>query len=298
MGQFDDFYKFRFKCFYTSGETPGKYLPRPGFTESLANYLTNNANVLSRKDVGIDIPNVIERRYVEMSSEHFRQYKEFEKTWYHDFLKDLLNRGLVGTNIGKLETEWATVAQNYLYQLAIGYPKSMPTFKADHKLNELSNLVTDELKNEKIVIWCYHKRDIEEIRQHFLQEKFDKTRVISGETDTTSLHYILQEFKLERKHGGIQYIIAQIGKAGMGLDLSASDTQIFFSRSWSSLQNEQASNRLIKLGKTGILTIELVTKNTVDEDLHRALLDKRANSNVYKWFLQRTKFESPEKVTV
>jgi hypothetical protein len=43
-----------------------------------------------------------------------------------------------------------------------------------------------------------------------------------------------------------------------------------------------------------LLTVDIVTENTVDEDLSEALLEKKANINVYKYFMQRLKYDKSE----
>jgi len=289
MGNYTNFWDFRHSCFYNAGwESNKSYLPHDWFLKGLAKYLTSHASILTRKQLNFDLPNVYEKRFVTLDETTRKVYDQFENDWYSDFLTQIIKDGTGGRSVSQLSTKFAAVAQNYLHQLAIGFPKREKSFSAKHKLNELLE-VMQQVKQDKVVIWCNYLRDIEEIFKA-LCEKYSVSKIIGGLT-TDQLTKRIQSF---HKPNGIQILICQIRKASMGMDLSSADTQIFFSRSWSALDNQQAVDRLIHPSKIrnphhqGILTIDIISKNTIDEDLHLALLDKKASSNVYKWFLKRT----------
>ncbi len=211
------------------------------------------------------------------------------------------------TQLGKsplqLETKFATVAQNYLHQMACGYPKhdAYTEFRSDHKLRELIQLLRNDLLGEKVVIWCHYLNDIQaiqqEIRKHFLNDALPtKAVILKGGQSTQQLQDALFQFRTTTNLA-CNYAICQTRKASMGMDLSIADTQVFFSRSWSGLVNDQAKDRLIHpdkmhptIDRKGILTLDIICEDTIDEDLHHALIEKSANANVYKWFLKRTGF--------
>ena len=151
------------------------------------------------------------------------------------------------------------------------------------------------MRNEKVVVWCRYLRDIDEIYKALNDKGIRFPAKITGATTTDKLQRTLAGFKRTESGYPPPYdtLICQIRKGSMGMDFSAADTQIFFSRSWSALENEQAVDRLIhplkkeKPGFQSLLTIDLVTRDTIDEDLIKALMDKKAESQVIKLFMER-----------
>ena len=305
MGKIKNYWEFR-KAFFRTGtqRRSSKYIPKVGTTRAIARYLERNAYILTRKQLGNELPSTYEKRFVELPPHFRRIYDEFEKNWYSDFLHQLLKDGLQGQSPAQLETKFATVAQNYLHQLACGFPKK--GISSPHKINEVIKLLQGELKGEKVVIWCRYLNDIaalkNKINNLWLKDKLPtQATILKGGMTTADVEYSLKKFRLTEKMESdcsilpANYMICQVNKASMGMDLSAANTQIFFSRSWSHLVNEQAKDRLIHPAKSetqqGILTLDIIAENTVDEDLYHALLEKKANSSIFKWFLKRTSFK-------
>lgn len=294
MGPFDNFFAYRKRLFRTSPETPGKYLPTPEGIRAIANYLDKYASRLSRKQVGIDLPNVVEDRYVELSPDARKIYDEFERNWYSDFMMKMIkeyNPSGEGPSISQLATQFAFVAQNILYQFACGYPKheAAKYYPGDHKLKEVHSILENELKKEKVVIWCRHLAEIDK-----LEQTIPNSIAISGSVSLEGRKQKLEQWRNSTDHN---VLICQIRSMGTGMDLSVSDTQIFFSKEWSVTANNQASERLIHPEKrnkpdfASLLTINIITEGTVDVDLHEAILEKKVQSNAYKFFLKRTRLD-------
>lgn len=299
MGPFQSFFDYRKKLFRTSSSMPGKYEPTPQGMKAIAQYLDKYASRLSRKQVGIDLPNVIEDRYVELSPEARKIYDEFERNWYSDFMMKMISEYNVsgeGPSISQLATQFAFVAQNILYQFACGYPKheSSKYYPGDHKLKECLSILENELKKEKVVIWCRHLTEITK-----LEESIPDSIAISGKVSLEDRKRKLELWRTSKTHN---VLICQIRSMGTGMDLSVSDTQIFFSKEWSVTANNQASERLIHPEKrnrpdfASLLTINIIADQTVDIDLHEAILEKKIQSNAYKFFLKRTRMNAMQKV--
>lgn len=294
LGGYTDYWRFKndnFYLDYVEGRKSPQYVPNERFIKAFANYLDKNAFVLSRKQVGIDLPNVYKRINVEMAPEWRARYDEYEQDWYLRFMNDLLQNAaqLEQRSLNQLETNYAFVAQNNLHQMSCGYPKSAPDFAAPHKLNILMELLQGELIKEKVVIWCRYTRDIKVIKDAL--DNIGRSYVtLAGSTTDRAVRKSLASFR-----GDSLTAICQIRKASMGMDLSAADTQIFFSRDWSNLNNRQARDRLVHPSKknkasfSSLLTIDLVTVDTVDEDLADALVSKETQAEVYKMFLSSMK---------
>ncbi len=290
-----NFQQFRRDYFYCDPERSGKYLPNFGLRQKVAEFIKINCYAMSHKAAGIDLPNTYEKRYVELDPHTRKLYDEFESNWSVK-LFDELAKADNERSFMQLATNFAAVAQNYLHQLACGFPKSTPNFSAKHKLKELLSLLYGELRSEKVVIWCRYLRDIDEIYKTLMNKGIRHPAKVIGGMNTKQLEDTLARFKATTKAsipGPYDTLICQIKKGCMGQDYSAADTQIFFSRSWSALENEQAIDRLIHPLKKenpnfqSLLTIDIVTRDTIDEDLIKALLEKKAESQVLKLFMER-----------
>lgn len=290
-GDYKDFYEFKDACFRPDDERgSSKWVPKYEFVKAFAAFSAKHCCVLTRAEAGVNIPNIYEKRFVEMSPENKAVYKEFEINWFTDFMKQFLQSGNDLTNFKQLEAQFAVAAQNYLHQLACGYPKRIPEFSADHKYKELRDLLTTDLKDEKVVVWCRYSREINELSARLEKEGRTCVQLVGG-LSNFELGKRMERFRKDGgQRGAADTCFCNIRKASMGMDLSAADTQIFFSRSWSSNENVQALDRLIAVGKKedGILTIDLITEDTIDEDLYWKLIDKKTNASMYKLFLKRT----------
>ena len=66
----------------------------------------------------------------------------------------------------------------------------------------------------------------------------------------------------------------------MGINLSAADTAIYFSNSWALQDRLQSEDRILSPENNTLLYIDLITKNTIDEDIMLALQDKRDGQNI------------------
>jgi len=292
-----EYHNFRHECFDRSLDDQNSYNPKPGFNRKLASYLDDKANILSRKAAGINIPSTFEIRSVELAPSTRAIYDDFAANWHTNFLRHLAEDEIdfATTSPLTLATQYATVAQNYLHQLACGYPKSTPDVGFHHKRDEVLSLLKDELRDEKVVIWCRYQRDIDELYKASIKIRERNPFKITGATTSAELYSKLknfnEEYNLSRCNPGLNVAICQIKKACMGIALYGADTQIFFSRSWSGLENQQATDRLILPSKSNsdssILTIDIITEDTMDQDVYDAIVRKKADGDIHKLFFKR-----------
>lgn len=297
FGKYRNYHQFKAECFQLNDRN--KYIPKVGVRKSVGAFLSKHAFTLSHSEANLNLPNTYEKRIVELDPKTRKIYDEFETNWFSDLLDEHLKQNNASlSSIGSLMTQWATVAQNYLHQLAVGYPKKTPEFAAHHKLRELHSLLHGELREEKVVIWCRYSRDIQTIYKTLKNKGIRVPATLAGGDNTEDVARKLRKFRSRSSKAPhfqepVDTLVCQIKKAAMGTDLSAADTQIFFSRSWSALENEQATDRLIHPLKkdnpnfTSLLTIDIITKDTIDQDLITALIEKKAESHVIRLFMER-----------
>ncbi len=249
----DSWWKFKDRFFNHSGY--GKYTPKFGVKQILADYISEIAYCLKRDQVAIGSKKIYSTREVELTPEAKKSYDDFEENW--------LNQDF--------NTQWAIVAFNYLHQMAGGFP-AKKEYRCEHKLAEIKELLNEDLHNEKVVIWCKYTNEIEELEK-YLSIKHIVAK-IDGSISQKDRPKIIDEFN----KGITQVLICQIKTAAMGIDLSGSDTAIYYSNTFSSLERMQSEDRIIHPAKTSpLLFIDLITKATIDEDLYALMLEKKTN---------------------
>jgi SNF2 family DNA or RNA helicase len=69
--------------------------------------------------------------------------------------------------------------------------------------------------------------------------------------------------------GELKLLLVTLGAGGEGLTLTAAQTGIFLQRSWSSIKNLQAEDRIHRIGQEGSCTIvDIVAVDTVEQGVH------------------------------
>ena len=138
-----NYFQFRKDYFYTDPSRSNKYLPNFGLRQRIADFVKAHCYSMSHKTAGIDLPNTYVKRYVELDPATRKIYDEFEADWSVKICEEFAKAEQT-QSLGKLITQFATVAQNYLHQIACGFHKSLPDFSAKHKLKHSIQLLTPE----------------------------------------------------------------------------------------------------------------------------------------------------------
>lgn len=133
--------------------------------------------------------------------------------------------------------------------------------------------------NDKVVIFCNYSHSIDLVKS--ICAKHGKTVTFDGRSKGDSWR--------EFQYGNAKYLVCQYQSGGVGIDLFASHTTIFFEPSLSSLLMEQAKARTRRKGqKKKCLYYWIATKGTIEEkvietvksgvEVTRDLLEKWADS--------------------
>ena len=146
------------------------------------------------------------------------------------------------------------------------------------KVSELDNLLNDELKGEQVVVFGLYQRELEELAKRYAGpsvglDKWDLPPILYGPTPESRRHELIDQFQAGQR----RLLFAQIRTGGIGINLTAAQTAIYYSRSWSLEEYLQSQDRLHRIGQTGTVSIiHLIAKGTVDESIARALADKQS----------------------
>jgi len=162
-----------------------------------------------------------------------------------------------------------------LQQIAGGFLKDPETDKviqvSNSKLNLWKDTMTDLLAaGKKVVVFARFRPEIEAMEKHLKQKRIGHVKLVGGVKDRGS---IIKKFQDDPN---TKVIIAQISTGGVGITLTAADTAIFYSTGYSLTEYEQAKARIHRIGQTNKVTyIHLISKDTVDEEVFKALQEKR-----------------------
>lgn len=257
---------WQFRNYYFRELGPHEWIPRPGMVGKIKEEVHQRAFVLTRKEAGIGDGKVYERRVIELPAKARRFYNE---------LKDRFCATLNGK---EHSTKWVPVQYLWLQQVASGYLGS--DVAHDNKVNELINLLRGELAGESVVVWFRFNNAIRAAGSALSRAHINHG-LVTGSKSPAERELAINEFRL----GKTQALLCQVQCASMGIDLSNASTAIYFANSCSLDHRVQSEDRILNPAKKEpLLYIDLVAKETVDEDIVDLLRDKKVES---RFFLTR-----------
>jgi len=120
-----------------------------------------------------------------------------------------------------------------------------------------------------IVVFTHHRDVLKR-----LAEKFKNARTISGDTPSKRRHEIVEDFQA----GHISVLICNTVAAKEGITLTRADTVLFIEREWTPTDEEQAEDRVYRIGQESqhVHAVYLSCVGTIDEHFDRVVEEKRA----------------------
>jgi SNF2 family DNA or RNA helicase len=261
----DNFYSFRV-AYYDKSPLGYDWDPKPGTKALIYSWMHRNCYVLKRKDVNMGSAKVYERRYTQLEGS--------QKTSYNKMLKRF--------EADEVSTNLVITQALYLSMLASGLflTKEIERFTEGYKWHNtnkiklLIELLTGELKGDQVIVWCRFLNEIREITKQ-LSENNISNFVIDGSVPIEDR----ENFRLNFHANKYQVAIMQIQTGKVGLDFSCADTAIYYSNDYSCDARVQSEDRVVHPQKTTpVLIIDLLTENTIDEDVLDLLKEKSSNS--------------------
>ena len=125
-----------------------------------------------------------------------------------------------------------------------------------------------EQTGKPIVVFAHH-RDV----LRGLEKRLDNTRVISGDTSSQARQDIVEDFQA----GRTSVLLCNTKAAKEGITLTAADTVLFIEREWTPTDEEQAEDRVYRIGQESqhVHAVYLSCVATVDEHFDRVVEEKR-----------------------
>lgn len=136
--------------------------------------------------------------------------------------------------------------------------------KGNAKLAELDALM-DELGDEPVVVFAQYQEELRQLAQRY------HGPIIYGPTPEKVRATHIDDFQA----GKLRRLFVQTRTGGIGINLTAARTAIYYTRSWGLEEYLQSQDRLHRIGQTGTVTIvHLIAEETVDIQIAAALASK------------------------
>jgi SNF2 family DNA or RNA helicase len=149
------------------------------------------------------------------------------------------------------------------------------------KAEELDHLLLEELATEQVVIFGLYQFELEQLAARYAGpsvglDKWDLPPIIYGPTSEHRRQELIEQFQA----GDRRLLFAQTRTGGIGINLTAAQTCIYYSRSWSAEEYWQSQDRLHRIGQTGTVSVvHLLAEDSIDSDIADALAEKRTLSD-------------------
>lgn len=148
---------------------------------------------------------------------------------------------------------------------------SLHFFDPNPKLDALEEEVRQRVEEDRsVIVWAWYRPDIEMIRSRLrdLNPVFITGGMSARETDTSQQRFQACETRL---------LIGNPGSGGMGINLSAADTAIYYSQSFNLEHREQSEARnQAPNGREANTYLDLGVPGTIDDIIRHRLLTKQS----------------------
>lgn len=257
-----NFWQFR-NAFFRE-VAPHEWLPFPNRLERLKQGIREAAFFLNRKQAGIPDRKIYELRTLRFPPPIQKMYKGI----LDDFVASL---------DGKLfnSTKWVPVQYMWLHQLASGFLGEQMVWPG--KVNQLLELLQGELRHEQVVVWFKFNAPLHAAAKALTGKKVTNGLIIGEETRAA------REATINRfRRGELRVLLCQVKCGKTAIDLSNSSTAIYFANSYSLEERRQSEDRILNPKKREpLLYLDLVTEQSVEEDLVEVLKSKAGESRFY-----------------
>jgi SNF2 family DNA or RNA helicase len=223
----------------------------PGAEEEIYRKISDICVSMKAKDY-LKLPprtdNIVE---VELSDADWKKYKSLER----EYVLELKDSDVVASN--------AAALSNKLLQLSNGaiYDENTEAIEIHQTKLEALDRIVEDAQGQSVLVFYQYKHDLERIKRRFKQAK--QLDVTDGDIKKWN-------------DGKIPILLAHPQSAGHGLNLQqGGHIIVWFGLTWSLEFYQQANARLDRQGQTEpVIVHHIVTKNTIDEQVIKALQGK------------------------
>lgn len=275
-----NYFAFRNKYFFNknAGWNSEKAFPDWQLIPSMKDELISQVNLKSiflKKEDCVDLPELVEMKIeIEMSKNQRKHYEEIRKeliTWLDT------------------QPENPMVVQNALTKLirlneiCSGYLKlengDICEIKDNPKLEALIETI-ESIVPSKVIVFCCFRENYKDIRIELLKKKIKFVEIHGGISDKDKFDNI---DVFNDMTSGVNVIIVNPASGGTGINLKSASYSIYYSRTFNLEHYIQSKGRNYRSGSIDlhkkITHINLITINSIDEEIYKSLLEKKSLLN-------------------
>lgn len=207
----------------------------------------------NKNQVLTELPEIIENFIpVDLTNE---QREEYEKIWK------------TRKTIVSSEGSYFSVLSK-LRNICDGDEDYLKNAKVKEALNIFKNTIPID---EKVIIFSYYKTPLKAVESALLHEKIS-FQTILGDDDLTTREKNIENFKSDPN---IKILLASSRVAAEGLNLTVANNVIFLNRWWNPSSNNQARDRVNRMGQEKIVNVyNIYCANTIEDRLNEILTEK------------------------
>lgn len=281
----DNFFKWRLNNFYNANADK-TWLSFPAWTikpESLPKIerlVRENAGVALKKDVMKFLPPIVRKEiYVDLLPSLAKNYKEMEKHFVTEIEGEVMSADIVIVKMLRLQQLCCGIVTNDEKET-----KSVITGKHE----ALKELLDDLCPHSKVIVWANFKQCISDVKD-ICDEIGLYYTVIEGGQSNAERQEQVDNFNNLKIYS---VCIANQQAGGVGIGLQAASYMIYFSKDYrleSDIQSEARAHRGGSEIHQCITRIDLLTKGTIEEDIHQALREKGKLGDIIRGVKDRWK---------
>lgn len=254
-----------------------KWAPRPEAYEQFSDMIYRKA-LRAKKSECLDLPPFVRKEVnVEMSPEQARMYREMRDE-YIAYVDDITKTDTPRAVVAQL----AVVKAQRLMQILTGYAKTeegeIVKIEKNPRLDALGELLEDLQGEHKIIVWSIYHENYSDIRKLCQKLKIDFVE-LHGQVKDRDKQPAIERFNNDPK---CRVMIANQGAGGIGVNLTASDVSIYYSKNYSLEHDQQSEARNYRGGSEihqNVTRIDITVKDTIDELIGDALENKQKISD-------------------
>ncbi len=245
--------------------------PRKERIPELTAIINKVSHKADKKEVLKDLPPLVRQTvFVELDGHTKKIYREMERDFITSCGPAVMHADLVLTKLIRLQQITAGI-----FKGDDGKEKSLPT----PKLTALKELLEDIAYQHKTIIWTNFVHSYRDIAS--LCALLELPHVfIRGEQKPEERQQAVDAFQ---EDPNVRVCIANQSAGGIGINLQAASCMIYYSKSFALEHDLQSEARCFRGGSEiheKILRIDILAKDTIDEDIHATLSDKLTLANL------------------
>lgn len=231
---------------------------------------------MTKKAVLPFLPPILrETRYVDMGPQQARAYKQIAEEMIAELesgnvlvVKNTLSKS---TRLVQFASAYARVEEITLPDGRVDTIAKMqaPSCKLDAFMDDYTS---GDLGDGAIIVFSESRQLVEMLHTRLEKKSIDHSMIVGGQTGEERQQNI-DDFQA----GKTKLILVTIKAGGVGLTLTAADTMVFLSRSWSSIDQVQAEARGHRIGSEkhdSVKIIDYVSNGTIESYQVQRLSDK------------------------